>query len=82
MKKFAVYPIVNGSSQESVFVGNIPQCVDFVQSYGSLYDDLMVLDVSSDEDSDVSCSGDCYKCDLLLNFNECGYERTPLASGY
>lgn len=76
MKKHVVYPIVNGSSQEPVFIGTIDQCVDFVRSYGKLYDDLIILDESATEDGAASCCDDCAQCDLFLSFNECGYERT------
>lgn len=74
MKKHVVYPIVNGCSQEPVFVGDIDQCVDFAQSYGWLYDDLIILEDSPAEDDLVSCCDDCTKCDLFLSFDECGYE--------
>lgn len=73
-KKHVVYPIVNDCSQEPVFIGDIDQCVDFVQSYGSLYDDLIILEDSPAEDVLMSCCDDCTKCDLFLSFEECGYE--------
>lgn len=75
MKKHVVYPIKNGFSQEPVFIGDIDQCIDFVQSYGWLYDDLVILDDSLAENDPVSCCDDCSRCDLFLSLNECGYER-------
>lgn len=79
MKKHVVYSIKNGFSQEPVFIGDLDQCVDFAQSYGWLYDDLVILDDSPVEDVSSCCCDDCTKCDLFFSLSDCGYERSLLS---